>query len=241
MVYYFKNIKINYYFKSQDSDVTNVFLHGWGCDLKSFLFCKDYLKKGNFLFVDFPPFGKSQTPADWTIFTYANMVISLCEHLGLKNLNLIGHSFGGRVAILLSVLCKSQVKKLMLVDSAGLKPRRSFSYWWRVLKYKIRKKLGKDVSNMGSCDYLALDKNMRKIFNSIVCTHLDDFLPYIKADTLIVFGKNDKTTPVYMAKKFNKRIKNSNLILLDGAGHFCFVDRRLEFVRLLKKFIEGGN
>ncbi len=240
MIFNFKNIAIFYHFKSRKSDVTNIFLHGWGCDHESFLFCEEFLENGNLLFVDFPPFGKSEKPIDWTIFTYANMLISLCEHLGVKKFNLIGHSFGGRVAILVSVICKSMVEKVVLVDSAGLKPRRSFAYWWRVWRYKIRKRLGKDVSNFGSCDYLALDLQMRNVFNNIVTTHLDDFLPYIKAETLILFGKDDKVTPVYMAKKLKRKIKNAKLILLSGAGHFCFVDRRIEFVTELKNFLEGG-
>lgn len=239
MIYKFKNIEIFYLFKSRKSEVTNVYLHGWGCDHKSFLFCEDYIKNANDLFVDFPPFGKSGTPIDWTIFSYANMIISLCEHLGLKKLNLIGHSFGGRVAILLSVLCKNQVEKLVLVDSAGLKPRRSLAYWYRVWIYKFRKRFGLNVSNMGSCDYLALDKNMRRIFNNIVTTHLDDFLPCIKAKVLIIFGKDDITTPIYMAKRFKRKIKNSHIVILENAGHFCFVDRKIEFVCQLKNFIEG--
>lgn len=241
MVYLFNNIKIFYDFKSNNSKITNVYLHGWGCDHTSFLFCNDYLKKENSLFIDFPPFGQSETPQDWTIFTYANMVISLCEHLELKNVNLIGHSFGGRVAIIMSVLCKQQVEKVVLVDSAGIKPKRKISYYFKVYSYKIRKKLKKDTSNYGSCDYLALDQNMRKIFNNIVNTHLDDFLSYIKAETLIVFGENDATTPPYMAKKIKKKIRNSKLVFLENAGHFCFVDRRLEFLNVVKNFIEGEN
>ena len=209
MIFKFNNTEIFFSFKSRKSDVTNVFLHGWGCDHESFLFCEEFLKNDNLLFVDFPPFGKSGKPYDWTIFTYANMLISLCEHLGLKHLNLIGHSFGGRVAILVSVLCKSQVKKVVLVDSAGLKPRRSITYWWRVYRFKLRRKLGWDVSKFGSCDYLALDEQMRKVFNNIVTMHLDDFLPYIKAETLVIFGKEDNVTPVYMARRLKKRIKNS--------------------------------
>lgn len=241
MLFEFKKIKIFYNYKFRKSEVTNIFLHGWGCDHKSFLFCEEYLKKDNMLFVDFPPFGKSGAPVDWTIFTYANMVISLCDNLGIKKFNLIGHSFGGRVAILVSVLCKGQVPNLVLVDSAGLKPRRSLGYWLRVLRYKIRKRLGWDVSNFGSCDYLALDCHMRKVFNNIVTMHLDEFLPYIKARTLIVFGKDDRVTPVYMAKKLRRKIKNSNLLLLDNAGHFSFVDKRVEFITSLKSFLEEKN
>lgn len=234
----FRDAQIFYKFYSKKTEVVNVFLHGWGCDHASFLFCQKYLKNQSCLFVDFPPFGKSsKNICDWSIFTYANMVHSLCEGLGIKKINLIGHSFGGRISIVLAVLCKDMVQKVVLVDAAGVKPKRSVGYFFKVWTYKLRKKLGLDVSGYGSCDYRALTPNMQPIFKSVVNTHLDDFLPFVAAPTLIIFGKNDTTTPVYMAKKMHKKIANSTLVLLEGAGHFCFVDRRLEFLERLKQFL----
>ena len=190
------------------------------------------------LFIDFPPFGKSQKKVkNWTIFSYATMVVSLCEHLKIHKVNLIGHSFGGRVAILFSAFCRSRVKKLVLVDSAGVKPRRKLSYYWKVWKFKMRKKFHMDVSQYGSCDYLALDNDMRKVFNNIVKTTLDDFLPNIEAPTLIIFGEKDKTTPKYMAKRLNKKIKNSKLVFIENGGHFSFNDNRYKFLKELKNFL----
>lgn len=238
MIKKFRDAEIFFRFFDRKSEVVNVFLHGWGCDHKSFMFCHKALKKQSALFIDFPPFGQStQTIKDWTIFTYANMVMSICQQLGIRKINLIGHSFGGRISIILSALCKTEVQKVVLVDSAGVKPRRNPSYYLKIWTYKIKKKIGKDVSKYGSCDYLALSPNMRKIFNNIVNTHLDDFLPFIVAPTLIIFGKNDTTTPVYMAKKMKKKIKDSKLVLLENAGHFSFVDRRLEFLSEIKAFL----
>lgn len=238
MIYNFREIKIFYRFFNKKTDVVNIYLHGWGCDGKSLMFCHKYIKNQSSLFIDFPPFGESDKKiSNWTVFTYANMVISLCQHLNIKNYNIIGHSFGGRIAIIMAVLCKQETKKIVLIDSAGLKPRRSLSYYFKVGIYKFKKHFGMDISKYGSCDYLALDENMKKIFNSIVNTHLDDFLPFIKAETLIVFGKEDKVTPIYMAKKMHRKIKSSKLVLLEEAGHFCFVDRRLEFVTQLQKFL----
>lgn len=238
MTYSYRNTKIFYKFQNKNSHITNVYLHGWGSSHKSLLFCSQHIKEDNALFVDFPPFGESdKCPQGWNIFTYANMVISLCQHLNLKKMNFIGHSFGGRVAIILAVLCKEETNKLVLVDSAGLKPKRTIGYRIKVLIYKMRKKLKLDVSKYGSCDYLALDKNMKGVFNSIVNTHLNEYLPYIKSKTLIIFGKNDKVTPIYMAKNLNRKIKNSKLVLLENAGHFCFVDRKLEFLLQLEEFL----
>lgn len=238
MIKNFRDAQVFYRFFDKKTEVVNVFLHGWGCNHTSFLFCHKALEKQSSLFVDFPPFGQSsKTISDWTVFTYANMVHSLVQSLGIKKINLIGHSFGGRIAIILAVLCKEEINKIVLVDAAGVKPRRKLSYYFKVFSYKLRKKLGKNVSHFGSSDYLALSPNMRKIFVSIVSTHLDDFLPFISAPTLIIFGKNDTTTPVYMAKKLNRKIANSQLVLLEDAGHFCFAERRLEFLSELKKFL----
>lgn len=237
MKYEYRDCEIFYKYIDRKSETTDIFLHGWGCDHTSLFFCKD-LTKNSCLFVDFPPFGESgKRLSDWNVFTYANMLIALCKKLKIDRFNLVGHSFGGRIAIIVSVLCKDETNALVLVDSAGVKPKRSVSYYAKVGIYKLKKKLKMDVSKYGSCDYLAQDQNMRKVFNSIVNTHLDEFLPYIKCDCLIVFGQNDKTTPIYMAKRLHKKIKNSQLVILGDAGHFAFVDRKLEFSRILKEFL----
>lgn len=238
MVYVYRGVKIFYRFFDRKNEQTDIFLHGWGCSQQDFLFCKD-LSKRNTLFIDFPPFGRSEKDLfNWNIFTYANMVISLCEHLNIKKMNILGHSFGGRIAIIMAVLCKENVEKIVLIDSAGLKPKRPLSYRIKVFKYKIRKKLNLDVSKYGSSDYLSLNENMKTIFKSVVNTYLDDFLPFINAKTLIIFGKNDTTTPIYMAKKLKRKIKNSNLVLIENAGHFPYLERKVQFLSLIKDFLE---
>ena len=238
MIFNYKGSRIFYRFIDRKTDVVNVFLHGWAQDYKSLFFCQNYLKNSA-LFIDFPPFGKSEkTLKDWTIFTYTTMVVSLCEHLNIHKVNLIGHSFGGRVSILFSCFCKSRVKKLVLVDSAVLKPKRKLSYYIKVSNYKIRKKLHLDISKYGSCDYLALDNNMRKVFNNIVKTNLDDFLENIEAETLIVFGEKDKVTLLYMAKKFKTKMKKSRIKIIPNGSHFCFLDNRYLFIHYLKEFLE---
>lgn len=238
MIYIYRNVKIFYKFTNRKKCVTNIFLHGWGCDHSKLRALDQFLEGQNSLFVDLPPFGKSgQNLKGWSVFTYANMVIGLCEKLGIKGFNLIGHSFGGRICILLATLCKEQTEKLVLIDSAGVKPKRSMKYYFNVFRYKLRKRFNLDVSNFGSADYKALASEQRAVFSNIVNTHLDEFLPLIYANTLIIFGENDKTTPIYMAKKLNRKIKNSKLVILHGCGHFCVEEKKLEVSLLLKNFL----
>lgn len=237
MKFIYKNSAIFYRFIKRKGDVVNVYLHGWGADYKSLFFCKDHIKAPS-LFIDFSPFGRSdKNIKGWTIFSYATMVVSLCEKLNIRKINLIGHSFGGRVAILVSVFCPTRVNKLVLVDSAGVKPRRRFKYHFNVWKYRMRKRLKLNVEGIGSSDYIALNDDMKKTFKNIVNTHLNDFLKDIKAPTLIIFGKNDKTTPLYMARCLHKKISNSKLVLIDG-GHFCFNDNRYLFIKSVSEFLK---
>lgn len=239
MKYIYRNTSVFYKFVDRKKSVTNVYLHGWGCSHKNLLFCDDEMKNQNSLFVDFPPFGKSGKVKGWSIFTYANMVIALCTHLGITKANLFGHSFGGRVALIIAVLCKDLTNKLILIDSAGLKPRRSIFFHLKVANFKLRRSLGLKTRDISSADYQKLDDDMKGVFKSVVNTHLDEFLPYVRCETLIVFGKNDCETPIYMAKRFKKKIPCSSLVLLDNAGHFCFDDRRIEFLYMTKKFVEA--
>lgn len=238
MIYKYRNVKIFYRFVDKKSEVVDVYLHGWGDSYQSLFFVHKSLKNSA-LYLDFPPFGKSEKDLkEWSIFTYATMVISLCEHLCIHKINLIGHSFGGRVAILISAFLRTKVLKLVLVDSAGIKPKRSLLYYIKVSNYKIRKRLKMNTSKYGSCDYLALSDNMKKVFVSIVKTHLDDFLENIEAETLIVFGEKDKTTPLYMAKKLKKKIKNSELKIIPSGSHFAFLENKYLFVKYLKEFLK---
>lgn len=218
----------------------NVFLHGWGQNGECF---NSAAKKigGSWLTVDFPPFGKSEEPQNWTLFSYANMVLSLLEHLDIEKCNLIGHSFGGRIAILIASLRPNVVKKLMLIDSAGIKPKRKFSYYFYVFSYKLLKFLGYFPKNSGSRDYCNLSQNMKATFVSIVNTHLEEYCLQIDSPTVIVFGERDNETPIYMAKKLHKLIKNSKLYIIDGAGHFVFVDREIAFIEIARPFLRESE
>ena len=239
MVFEYRECKIYYKFINRKKPVTNVFLHGWGVEHTSLLLFDSVLKEENSLFVDFPPFGKSgKSPKGWSIFTYANMVIKLCQKLNIQKYNLIGHSFGGRVSIIIAALCKEETNKLVLIDSAGVKPKRNIKFHIKVLRFKIRKRLGLDTSKYGSEDYKKLDENMKEVFKNIVNTHLETFMSMIRCRCLVMFGEEDKVTPLYMAKEINKRIKMSKLVLISGAGHFCFDDKPLDCCACLKKFLE---
>lgn len=225
-----------HYIRHSGSGTPVVLLHGWGGSAVSFRGTFDFLAGcgRETVAVDFPGFGDSpEPPADWGIYDYARAVVRLTEHLGYTSFIPVGHSFGGRVSIILGHL--ETVEKLVLVDAAGLKPRRGIRYRVRVAAFKLGRKLGLNPRG-GSADYRALGENMRSVFKRVVNTHLDRELPAIACPTLIIWGDDDRETPPYMAKRLHKGIADSAVVTFQG-GHYAYVENMAAFNRIVWAFV----
>ncbi len=209
-----------------------VFLHGWGGDLRSFRgayssVCDWGMPTLNF---EFP----KTVPTNWGIYDYSTYVAEFLSGLGIASPIIVGHSFGGRIGIILAA--QKKCGKLVLVDSAGMRPKFSLVKKLKIARYRYRVKHNKPLDGMGSADYNSIGKEQRGVFVRIVNTHLEKLLAYIECPTLIVWGKRDADTPPYMAKRLHRGIKNSELVFVDG-GHYSYIDSNFLFLRLLKNFI----
>ncbi|MBQ2714520.1 MAG: alpha/beta hydrolase [Clostridia bacterium] len=215
-------------------------LHGWGASGELMMPIAKSLKGYRFIVPDFYGFGNSRHP-DYplNLSDYAYGVVDILKKEEINRAIFICHSFGGRVGIYLSKETPELVEKLVLCNSAGILPRKSIKYYIKLWIYRIRKKLGLDVSKCGSKEYRELNSVMKKTFVNVVNFDQSDSLRYIDCPTLIVWGKRDKTTPIYMAKKLNKNIANSQLVVFDRAGHFSYADELGKFIFVVKRFLEG--
>lgn len=219
-------------------------LHGWGANLDCFAGVAPDLEQNFTVYrLDFWGFGASDEPPNFAgIETYAEAVADfIYDIIGTKT-DIIGHSFGGRVAIILGAKCNF-VDKIVLVDSAGLKLRPSPAKRIREYRYKIAKKKVeqgkcscKVLENFGSADYKALNETMRGVFVRVVNTDLSEMARKITNPVLLVWGKHDRETPLYMARKLRKIIKSSTMQVLNG-GHFSFIDEPSEFLRVCYDFL----
>ena len=81
---------------------------------------------------------------------------------------------------------------------------------------------------------------MRETFNKVISLDLSDKLKEIKNPTLLMWGENDIDTPLYMAKKMKREIKDSGLVVLKGAAHFSYIDSPNEYNLIVENFL-GGN
>lgn len=189
--------------------------------------------------MDFYGFGETPHPNyPLSLEDYADSIKEIIRHYQMQDAVLIGHSFGGRVAILLSAEY-THISGLVLVDSAGIRPRRKLSWYYKVYKYKLLKALGIRNIKAGSEDYNRLSGAMKETFVRVVNRDLTPELNKIVVPTLIIWGEKDNETPLYMAKKLNKHIKASRLNILEGAGHYSYLDNFNQFVGLIKEFIES--
>lgn len=236
------------YLKFGDSKKFLVCLHGWGADLHSFLFLKDYFDDYTKIFVDFAGFGKTPEPSCvYGVSDYVDELDKLLSKFEIENLVLLGHSFGGRVAVkFAATITKYPNLKLCLVDAAGIKPKLSLLKKWRIYQYKkLKKKVQKSgkpsekLLKYGSNDYKMLSPIMKQTFVNVVNEDLSKYAKTINCDTIIVWGKQDKETKLYMAKKYSRLIKNSKLYILQNAGHFSFLDETQEFLIILDRFLKN--
>ena len=216
-----------------------VLLHGWGASSAAMDgVYRDLQCHGRPVYaLDFPGFGESDAPPDsWGVHDYADCVRHLLKAWNLSRPVLVGHSFGGRIAILLGA--SGEAGKLVLADAAGCKPRFSLKKRLAVARYKRAVRRGENTDGYGSPDYRALSPAMRKVFVRVVNTHLDAYLPKIQVPTLLFWGKNDADTPLYMAKRLQRTIKGSGLVVMEDAGHFAYAERHAVFCAALRSFTQ---
>ena len=244
------NVDLQYRVTGEGQPV--ILLHGWGCNMNTLQSIETslapYFKVYN---KDFPGFGGSSIPKEiWGIEEYTRLLEELIDYQNITDPILLGHSFGGRVTILYS--SRKRVRKAILVDAAGIKPKRPLKYYIKVYSFKtykhllpflIGKKKAEEKIEMyrrkaGSSDYNALSGMMRNIFTKIVNEDLTPVLSSIKCPVLLMWGKNDTATPLKDAKLMEKLIPDAGLVVFDNAGHYSFLDAPRDFNIILNNFLE---
>lgn len=223
------------------SGPTIVYLHGWGCDGKIFLPVAKLLPHYNNVMPDFNGFGKSPPPPSvgWTIDDYVSELYLFFLQYNIQKAVIVGHSFGGRVAIAFAARYPQFVKKLLLVAPAGLR-HFSFKRLIKVALYKTGKKIGICGQNVGSSDYRNCSPAMKATFVKVVNDDLSRYAKQISCPVLIVNGNNDEQTPLWHAKKLSRLIKNSVISVADG-GHFVMFADPVRFAQVIDIFSEEAD
>lgn len=235
-----QGLHIRYYQSATfPSDGVLIFLHGWGSQASHFQ--KTLEQCDNYIAIDLPGFGGSEIPKTaWSIAEYAVFIREFIEKLGLRNIVLSGHSFGGSVAIKYAAQYDG-VLKLILIDSAGVRRKTMKKRAWyiasKVFGIFLRipfLKMFRDVVRsrlyryIGSEDYIQSGA-LVEIYRRIIDEDLREDMKKIKVPTVLIWGENDKDTPLDDAKLIRDSIGNSKLRVIQEAGHFVFLDNERGF------------
>lgn len=215
-----------------------VILHGWGSavsgerykDVKKIL-----EKKGFSVFTpDMPGFGKSGLKKDELFFEdYVEFVRNFVIKNKLKRIILLGHSFGGRVAIRFTSLYPQYVSKLILTGASGIPhplpslKKKSIYYATKVLRplfllpgfsllYQSFRKL--IYYSIGEMDYYKAG-NLAQTFKNVYQVSIIPDLTTIKVPTFIIWGEKDTITPVKDAYCMHEKTPQSKLTIIPGATH----------------------
>jgi pimeloyl-ACP methyl ester carboxylesterase len=230
-------------------------LHGWGASNKLFEPVIAGLEHAfTLISPDFPGFGATAAPPSaWSVQDYAAWVITLLDSLGIEKVSVVGHSFGGRVGIMMAAKWPQRVSKLVLADSAGMPPRHTIAYHTRVRTFKLLRRCANSPivpglarqwaqgqsQRFGSSDYQRATGTVRESFVRVVNEDLREFLPRIKAPTLLVWGDRDEDTPIADAHVMEKLIPDAGLVVFQGAGHYAYLERSAHFCRIVETFLRG--
>ena len=233
-----------------------ILMHGWGCNHSTVKSIASCLEDGmRIISVDLPGHGESDEPVEiWGSHDFAAFILELISQLDLSEVSLIGHSFGGRTAIAIaSQAPKGLLNKIVLVDSAGITPKRSLKYYYKVYSYKALKKIAlwifgkekgselveKALKKKGSADYQAASPKMRAIMSKCVNEDLRNLLLGIKVPVLLVWGTEDTATPLSDAKLMDRLIPDSGLVELKNCGHYSFLDSPVIFKSVMREFFKN--
>ncbi|SMO82007.1 alpha/beta fold hydrolase [Fodinibius sediminis] len=257
--YHYKNLSISY--KTVGEGKPLLILHGWGSSGAVMWPLAEQLASIRTCYVlDLPGFGDSSSPGcPWSVSDYVELAAQFIRDNNIEPADLLVHSFGGRMALKLCAQSNtgSLVDKVLITGGAGMKPKRSASYYLKkytakllkapfwLLPTALREKGLEQLratavwKALGSSDYRKLNGVMRETFVKTVSEYLEPCLPQIPHEVLLLWGREDDATPLYQARRMEKGIENAALVVIDNAGHYAFLDRPSHFASIARAFFEG--
>lgn len=231
-------------------------LHGWAAPAETYRLIINHLAQNHRVVAPNMPGcgGSDEPPVPWEAADYVDFIRKFAQAVSLQEAVLIGHSHGGRVIIKMLGSGESApliVKKVVLIDSAGLKPRHSLGYYCKVATYKAGKRLlslpgirhlfpdalSHFQSKRGSADYRSATPIMRQTMVKLLHEDLSHLLPHMRTSTLLIWGDEDRDTPLEDGRKMERLIPDAGLVVLEGTGHFSFAQRWEQCRRVLDVFL----
>lgn len=237
------------YFQKAGKGKDLILLHGWGMDVSTWWPIVDLLKDNFTLWLlDLPGFGRSDPPKKaYDTKDYADIIAEFIKNNKINRPSILGHSFGGKVAIKLTATYPNLINKLILVGSSGIKPvpsfRRLLIYplariihylvpdifnFKAIIRKRFYRKIESDYENAGA---------MKDTLLKTIKEDLTEDLKKIDKETLIIWGEKDRAVPLKYGKIIYQLIKNSRLEVMEEVSHAPHIKNPSFFTNYVKDFI----
>ena len=225
--------------------------HGWGGSLHGFdLLAPNLATAHRVISLDLPGFGGTEAPSEtWNLDNYIDFVKSFIQKLDLKVEVLVGHSFGGRIAIKGLATKSLTADQLILIGSAGLAKSQTlrnvilkiltkignlisylppFIFWRQQLRRKLYRAIGSDYLDAGV---------LRQTYLKIIAEDLSNVAPNVSVPTLLIWGEDDITTPLADGRRLASFIPHSQLEIIKDADHDVHQQKPEQVNELINKFL----
>ncbi len=241
------------YIESKGSDKHLLLLHGLFGALSNFEGIISAFKEEYNVVVPMLPIF-DLPPKEVSLEKLVEHIAEFVEMKGYKEVNVVGNSLGGHVALLFAITQPEKVKSITLTGSSGLfensigstfPPRGNYEF----VKTKTEdtfydpkvatKELVDEVYDIVN----TTEKTFAVIYTarSAIKTNLENKLNHIKAPTLLIWGKQDTITPPFVGEKFDELLSDSRLIFIDKCGHAPMMEHPEKFNEYLKDFLKEVN
>lgn len=249
------DISVNYIDQGQGDVI--LLLHGWGANITLYQgIISTLVQNHRVIALDMPGFGKTTEPSvPWCVDDYVDFVLKFIASFELTKLSIVVHSFGGRVFFKMNARedLLFQIEKAVLIDSAGILPKKAWKQKVSLRCYKIGRAVMSTkvlhflypdaVEDMrrkrGSADYNSATPVMRATLVKVVNEDLEPLMHLVKCPTLLIWGDLDTATPLSDAKKMEELIPDTGLVVCEGAGHFSFAQQAPRVNGALTAFFAG--
>lgn len=219
-----------------------IFLHGWGNNKQLMFPLAEKFKDVRTICVDLPGFGQSDLASNRTVYDYADEIYAFVKKHSLKNVILVGHSFGGKVAMVYA--SKYDVDKLVVLGAPYKKTHIGF---FKKIFYSLSKMIKVNflrdiyIKLFGSEDYKNSNRKLREVMKSTVSTDISLDIKRIKCPTLLIWGKLDEAVSLGDAYEINSMIEDSAVIEIDQGTHYAYLEQTEYIYNIINTFIEIGD
>lgn len=235
-----------------------ILLHGWANSSLTLQPLAEWLSDIRTVIVpDLPGFGRTEAPKQsegWDTAAHAAFIAELMDKLKIERADFFGHSRGGAYAAYLAATRPERMERMILCGSAGLRERLPISTRLRRRYRRLLIRSAHRLANRGllgkggqeraralseryaSVDYRAAGP-MRPTLAKVLADDLEPLLPRITAPTLLVWGAEDRETPLELGERSHRLIRGAELLVVEGAGHHVFQDAPEQVVPRIRAFL----